>query len=167
MIDDWETYRLEDFIPFTPEIYFRLLERANETFWPLHLATVALSLAALALAFRGRRRAALIALVPVWLSSGVAFHFNLYAEINVAAPWFGWAFVVQAGLLILIAASPGRRPQWPPPGAIGRTPGTALATVGIMAWPLIAKFQGAGWSQSRSSACIPTRRPSPRWELVC
>jgi hypothetical protein len=148
MIDDWRTYRLEDFIPFTSEIYFRLLERANETFWPLHLVTVALGLAALALAFRGKRRIALLALVPIWLNTAIVFHFNLYAEINVAAPWFGWAFLVQAGLLILIAASPGPRPQWLPPGAIRRTSGVALATFGVVAWPMIAMVRGAGWSQS-------------------
>lgn len=45
-MNGWQTYRLEDFIPFTPEVYWRLLERINEAFWPLHVLAVAIGLAA-------------------------------------------------------------------------------------------------------------------------
>lgn len=63
-MNGWQTYRLEDFIPFTPEVYWRLLERINEAFWPLHVLAVAIGLAALLLALRGNRRTA--GLSSVW-----------------------------------------------------------------------------------------------------
>ena len=148
MIDDWQTYRIEDFIPFTPEVYFRLVERVNEAFWPWQLATVALGLAALALALRGNRRAALAVLAPGWVVSAVVFHFDAYAEINVAAPWFGRAFIAQAVLLAVIAALPERRPPRTRPGAIQRSVGAAIAAIGICAWPLAPVLAGHGWTRA-------------------
>jgi len=35
--------RLQDFIPFTAEVYFRLLERVGEAFWQQQLLTLALT----------------------------------------------------------------------------------------------------------------------------
>ena len=148
MSADWQTYRLGDFIPFTPEVYFRLIERVNEAFWPWQLATVALGLAALVLALRGNHRAALIALAPAWVISALAFHFDFYAEINVAAPWFGWAFIAQAALLALVAGWPGARSLQSRPGPIRRTVGTGIAVLGIVAWPLLALVTGHGWGRS-------------------
>ena len=151
MSADWQTYRLGDFIPFTPEVYFRLMERANAAFWPWQLATVALGLAALVLALRGNHRSALIALAPAWVISALAFHFEFYAEINVAAPWFGWAFIAQAALLAIVAGWPGAgRLQSPRsrPGPIRKTVGTGIAALGIVAWPLLALVMGHGWSRS-------------------
>jgi len=148
MINDWQTYRLGDFIPFAPEVYFRLIERVNEAFWPLQLVTLAMGLAALALALRGNGRAALIVLAPGLVVSAFAFHFDYYAEINIAAPWLGRAFIAQAVLLAVIAALPGPRPPQPPPGAIQRIVGTAIAVIGLAAWPLISVLAGHGWNRS-------------------
>lgn len=33
----WLTYSLDDFLLFSPETYFRLLERHNAALWPLHV----------------------------------------------------------------------------------------------------------------------------------
>ena len=148
MSADWQTYRLGDFIPFTPEVYFRLIERANAAFWPWQLATVVLGLAALLLALRGNHRAALIALAPAWVISALAFHFDYYAEINVAATWFGWAFIAQAALLAIVAGWPGAGPPRSRPGPIRKTVGTGIAALGIVAWPLLALVTGHGWSRS-------------------
>ena len=148
MSTNWQTYRLSDFIPFTPEVYFRLIERANAAFWPWQLATVVLGLAALLLALRGNHRSALIALAPAWVISALAFHFDYYAEINVAATWFGWAFIAQAALLAIVAGWPGARSPRSRPGPIRKTVGTGFAALGIVAWPLLALVMGHGWSRS-------------------
>lgn len=152
---EWQTYRLEDFIPFTAEVYFRLTERVNEAFWPLHLLTVALGAAALVFALRGRPRITLILLAPAWLSSGIIFHFNYYAEINVLARYFGWAFLAQAVLLLAIAAF--ARPDRTHNRTAGTSTwiGTAVAIAALLAYPLIAILTGAGPTRAETYGLHP------------
>ena len=113
MIDDWASYALADFVPFTPEVYVRLIERVNADGWPLQLPAVALGLACLVLAWRGRARLALGLLAPAWACSGVVFHLQRYAELNWAATWFGGAFLAQAVLLFGFALVGGGAPSRP------------------------------------------------------
>lgn len=145
---DWQTYRLEDFLPVTPEVYWRLLERINETFWPLHLVAIAIGMAALLMALRNRTRTGLLLLAPAWLSSGIIFHFNYYAELNWAAPWFGWAFIVQAGLLPGAFALSNRPRQLHAPGRVQFMIGAAIGVFGIAGYPLISLLAGNGWHQA-------------------
>ena len=44
MIASLTSYSLQDFIPFTAEVYLRMLERMNENDWPLHVLMYALTL---------------------------------------------------------------------------------------------------------------------------
>ncbi|RFF28215.1 MULTISPECIES: DUF6064 family protein [unclassified Wenzhouxiangella] len=134
---NWQSYRLEDFIPFSPEIYWRLVERINEAFWPLHILTAALGVAALTLALRGNTRVALALLAPAWLSSGIIFHFEYYAELNWAAPWFGWSFIVQAALLTAIAATNATPREPGHSGKVTRLSGAAITIGALLAYPLI------------------------------
>lgn len=145
---DWQSYRLEDFVPFTAEVYLRLIERVNEAFWPLHGATLALGVAILLLSLRGHGRLALALLAPAWLTSAFVFHFDHYAELNWAASWFGRAFVVQALLVLAVAARPAppreeRKSGWP-----GSIVGTALVALGTVGYPAIAPIAGSGWTQA-------------------
>lgn len=151
-MDEWLSYRLGDFIPVTPEVYWRLLERINETFWPLHLLTVAVGMTALLMALRGRARITLLLLAPAWLSSGIIFHFNYYAELNWAAPWFGWVFVVQAGLLLALAAFGAGAQPARPPERVQTLIGSAIGTIGIVVYPLIPIIAGNDWQQAETFA---------------
>ena len=153
-MSDWQSYRLEDFIPFSPEVYFRLVERINEAWWPLQFLVLGLGLAALAAAWRGRVRVALLLLVPAWAASGVVFHLQRYAELNWAADYFGGAFLVQAALLLGLGLF-GRTPERPP----GRSPmawvGAAITLVGLVGYPLITSVGGHGWSGAEVFALHP------------
>lgn len=144
MIADWASYALADFIPFTPDVYVRLLERVNTAWWPLQLPGVALGLAALILAWHGRVRPALLLLVPAWVASGVDFHLQHYAELTWAAPWFGAAFLAHATLLLGLALS-GRLPE---PrsnhGPMARV-GGLIALFGLVGYPALAAVAGSGW----------------------
>ena len=31
---DWLSYKAQDFVPFTHDVYFRVIERTGETLWP-------------------------------------------------------------------------------------------------------------------------------------
>jgi len=154
-MSDWQSYRLEDFIPFTPEIYWRLIERINETFWPLHILTVALGTAALVLALRGNMRTALILLAPAWLSSGIIFHLSYYAELNWAAPWFGRAFIAQAAILLVIAAFIVNRQAGSRTGGLTTRVGTAITALALLAYPLIAIVLGPGPTRAETHGLHP------------
>lgn len=153
-MSDWQSYRLEDFIPFSPEVYFRLVERINEAWWPLQFLALGLGLAALAAAWRGRVRVALVLLAPAWAASGIVFHLQRYAELNWAADYFGGAFLVQSALLLGLGLF-GRAPERPP----GRSPmawvGAAITLFGLVGYPLIASVGGHGWSRSEVFASHP------------
>ena len=154
-MNDWQTYRLEDFVPFTPDIYGRLLERINETFWPLHIVAVAIGLTTLLLALRGHKRMALALLAPAWLTSGIIFHFTYYAELNWAAPWFGWGFVVQAALLLALAWFVGSIKAQGPSEGLSTWIGATVATVSLLGYPLLAATIGPGLSHAETYGLYP------------
>ena len=145
---DWQSYAVEDFIPFTPEVYFRLIERVNESSWPIHVLFVVFALAGMGLLYVGRRRLAGILLGVPWLWPGIVFHMRGYADLNWAATYFGWAFCVQAVLLMLCGIFGGFRVlKWArPQGA--QWLGWLLFAFGLLFYPLIAPSWGGGWSQS-------------------
>lgn len=151
----WQTYRLEDFIPFTPDIYWRLLERINETFWPLHILAVAVGLTALLLALRGNKRMALALLAPAWLTSGIIFHWTYYAELNWAAPWFGWGFIAQAALLLALAFFAGSIKAHEASKGLSTWIGTTVAAVALLGYPLIAATIGPGLSHAETYGLHP------------
>lgn len=137
-------YAIADFVPFTAEVYFRLLERAGENVWPLHAPALLVGLAAIALAWRGRQRAACALLAGPWAWVGIAFLGRQYAELNWAGTWFAAMFVVQAGVLAVLSATgagverAARRPT------MARYAGLALAGFGVAVYPAIAPLAGHG-----------------------
>ncbi len=150
MIDDWTSYRVADFIPFTAEVYFRLLERMGETFWPLHLLTIAMGLLIVLFVLYGRGRLACLLLAGLWAWVGVTFLMQRYAQINWAGEYFAWGFLAQTAVLALVAltgrglATAGRPASLP--GWIGLT----LAFAGVAAYPLIAPLAGFAWLQAET-----------------
>ena len=154
MIADWASYALADFIPFTHEVYIRLIERVNAVWWPLQFLALGLGLTALVAAWHGRARVALALLAPAWVTSGVLFHLQYYAELTWAATWFGAAFLAQAALLLALALF-GRMPE----RRVERTPGAvavaAVALFGLFAWPAMVLVTGHGWSRAEVFALHP------------
>jgi len=141
------SYALADFIPFTAEVYFRLLERLNEALWPLPLATLAAGMGIVMLCHRGRGAIAGLLLAAAWAWVGYRFVLVEYAQLNWAGRYFGWAFQLQALALVAIAwtgrlqrTSTGRPdgPVWP---------GLVIAGFGLL-YPLIAPLTGRAWVQA-------------------
>lgn len=146
-MNGWSNYALQDFIPFTADIYIRLLERMNESFWPLHLLTLALGLAALWLAIKNRRRLACLLIAPVWVFVGFAFFIQRYAELNWAGGYIGYFFIAQAILFILIVAA-GKGLDKVSSKSPAVVIGISLAIVGLIGWPFIALLTGGTWPQA-------------------
>ncbi|WP_253484020.1 DUF6064 family protein [Natronocella acetinitrilica] len=152
---DWLSYRLEDFIPFTAEVYFRLIERINESFWPLQLLMVFLGLVAVLLAWRGWRRFGLALVAGAWLVSGFVFHLQYYAEINVLAGNLAVLFFVQAVLMLTVASFGAGGPSARRSGGLRTVVGVAIAAFGSAAYPLLAPLTGNGWRQAEVFALHP------------
>ncbi|WP_150304188.1 DUF6064 family protein [Pseudomonas saliphila] len=147
-MNDWSSYQLQDFIPFTADVYFRLLERMGETFWPLHLLTLALGAASIVLALKGHTRLACLLPAPLWAFVAVAFFSLRYAELNWAGGYVGYAFFAQAVLLIVLGLTglgldtAPRRTS--PPVIIG----VAIALFGLIIPPLMTLLNGGSWYQA-------------------
>lgn len=156
-MSEWWTYRLSDFLMFSPQTYWRLVERYNREQWPLQLAAVAAGVLLLGLAARPRPwtgRAVAAVLAPAWLWVGWAFHGQRYATINWAANYLAAAFVLQAALLagVALAARAGGpaagRPRL-------RAAGWALAVAGVVLYPLLAPALGRPWAQTEVFGLMP------------
>ncbi len=148
-MNDWASYRLQDFIPFTADVYFRLLERMGETFWPLHIVTVALGVAAIGLALMGRTQLACVLPAPLWAFVGVAFFIQRYAELNWAGRYAGYAFMAHGVLLAVVALKGFGLDKAPRPTSPPVLIGLAIALFGLLGMPLIAPLTGDSWSQAQ------------------
>jgi hypothetical protein len=143
---DLSTYALTDFFPFTPEVYFRLFERLNEAVWPWQFLMVIGGAAAVALVWRGRSKPTALLLAAGWALVGYAFFLDLYAELNWAAEYVGWAFIGQA-LLIAIVGLLGHLDADLDEGLDGPgRVGLGLAGFGVLLSPLIGPLTGRNWA---------------------
>jgi Family of unknown function (DUF6064) len=154
---EWWTYRLSDFLMFSPAIYWRMVERMNRELWPLPLAMVVLGVGLVWLAMSRRPWAGAgvaVVLAAVWLWVGWAFHWQRYASINWAAAYLAAAFVLQ-GVLLLAAAGARAAVRATPPSAVARRIGVALATAGVLVWPLIGLAEGRPVAQAEVFGLMP------------
>ncbi len=138
-------YQLQQFIPFTQDVYLRLLERIGETYWPWHIATLALGIAVLLLALRHKASAGCILLAPLWVVVGVVFFIRHYAELNWASDYIGYAFIAQGALLLSIGLSGKGIDKTVPDKRPAVVIGLILALTGLVGWPFIGLLSGDSW----------------------
>ena len=154
-MSEWWTYRLSDFLMFAPRTYHRLFELHNAEVWPLQIVTIAAGLAALWLAWRGAGgRVVAAVLAAAWLFVAWAYHFERYATINTAAPYYAVGFAVQALLLAWCAV---RRDglRFDLQHAPIRWIGLALFAAGVVFYPLLAPLLGRAWIQAEIFGVAP------------
>lgn len=142
-MSEWWTYRLSDFLMFSPRTYHRLFELANADIWPLQIVAIAAGLAALWLVWRGvHGRVVAAGLAAAWMFVAAAYHLERYATVNTAAPYYAAGFAAQALLLAWCALRrDGLRFDGSPP-APARCIGLALLTTGVVLYPLLAPLLG-------------------------
>lgn len=157
-MSEWWTYRLSDFLMFSPATYSRLVERYNREVWPLHLPTIAAGALLLWWA-AGRRPGAgkwvAAVLAPMWLWVGWGFHWQRYAPINWAAKYFAMGFALQALLLAVAAAVIAKSADARSTGPLLRAGGLALALIGLFVYPFLALPAGRPWSQAEVFGVMP------------
>jgi Family of unknown function (DUF6064) len=140
--------------------------------------TVGLGLALWLALWQGRAwapRAAFGLLGVAWLWVAWGFHWQRFASINSAAPWYAGAFAIE-GLMLLawVVAKPAIATR-------GRGIGLALMLVALLAHPAIGAALGLPWRQAAVFGLAPdptafgtlgvvfsvqtSRRSVPRWLL--
>jgi hypothetical protein len=155
-MSEWWTYRPEDFLLFSPRVYWRMFELHNAALWPLPLLTLAAGLVMILLvAFRPHASGRWIALVlaALWAFVGWSFLWNRYATINWAAAYVAPAFALEALLLVGAGSLLGglifdRR------GPVGWV-GYLLLAFALAGQPLLALLRGNVWASSEIFGIAP------------
>lgn len=156
-MSEWWSYRLSDFLLFSPRTYHRLFELYNAAVWPAQVVAGLLGLLMLLLLRRGGpvagpAVAAILALCWAWVA--IAFQLDRYATINWAAPWLAGGFLAQAALLVWAGAIGGRLSAPPRLDAAGRA-GVGLFLLALLAWPAIGLLLGRSWRQAEIFGVAP------------
>ncbi len=159
---EWSTYTLGDFLMFSPQAYWRLVDRYFLAWWPAQLVGVAGSLAVIALMRRteGRGHAIALALMGcAWLWTTWAFWWQQYAQIFIAAPWFALAAAAQGVLLLVAAWVIGRLRERAAGEPDGANPwrhrvGWVLCAIGA-GYPLAALFAGQPATRAEVAGFMP------------
>ena len=149
---DW-SYRLSDFLLFSPRVYWRMFELHNQALWPLPLATLVLGIAALACAIlrpRQSERSVAILLAMAWAWVGWSFVWERYATINWTAAYAAPLFAIEALLLVIVGLN---RLSFEPRGARGGG-GVVLVTLAL-AHPLLAPLFGRPWQGAEFFGIVP------------
>ena len=155
-MSEWWTYRLSDFLMFSPATYWRMVERYNHEMWPLQLVMVAVGLTLLWMVAARRPWAGKVVpavLTVIWAWVGWSFHWERYAQINWAAEYLAWAFGAQAALFIMLAVA--RKADGTSVVPRANVTGLALAVIGLLLYALIAPAQARPWSQAEVFGLMP------------
>lgn len=155
-MSEWWTYRLEDFLLFSPRTYWRMLELQNAALWPLHVAMVAAGLA-IVLLVRRRPEGANLWVGGVlglsWALVAWSFLLDRYTAINWAIAYVVPAFFLQAVLLLAAAILP-RGLTFDRRDSIGRA-GLLLSLAGLLLYPCLALASGRPWTQAETFGIAP------------
>lgn len=155
-MSEWWTYRIEDFLMFAPATYQRLFALYNAQVWPAQLLALPCGVLVLWLLARRPARWRLVCalLAAGWLWTAWAFHWQRYAGIHSAAPWFAAGFALQA-LLLAWAARPGSdwrlqaQAGWPRAVALG------LLVCAVLLQPVAELLPDRPWQQAALFGLTP------------
>ena len=154
---EWWTYRLSDFLLFSPETYFRLLEQYLHDIWPLRMLWVVAGLGLIVALARRRPvsgRLIMAMTAAAWLWVALAFHLQRYATINWAATWFAGAFVLEAVLLGWTGViRTGLQPDQASRSA--RWLGLGLLGYAVVGQPLIDRLARGSWAGAGGFGLTP------------
>jgi hypothetical protein len=155
-MSEWWSYRPEDFLLFSPRVYWRMFELHNAAFWPVHLATLAAGLAIVLLALRQRRGHGLwvaLTLAALWVFVGWSFLWNRYGAINWAAAYVALAFGLQ--VLLLGISGPVRGGFAFDRRDIAGWLGLLMAAIGLVVYPLLPPLFGRPWTSAEVFGIAP------------
>ena len=146
-METWLTYGLQDFVLFSPEVYFGLFRRANEAAWPFLLLFPVAGVFITRTVYAGRLQhigGALLALA--WVSTIFLFLRPYYLPINWAVTYAFYSFAAQVFFVLIAGIGPDKRQKSPI--------GYGLVTIAII-YPIIALLFGRPLNQTEIFALAP------------
>lgn len=141
---EWWTYSFQDFLLFSPRVYWRMIERHNEAVWPLHIPALLLGVTIAVLVVRPRPWSGLVVstiLALVWIWVAWSFLWNRYSTINWAAAYvFPW-FLVEALLLLWLGGLRGHL-HIAANRTVPSTIGLGVFLYSLVLYPIVAILSG-------------------------
>jgi len=153
-MSEWWTYRLDDFLLFSPRVYWRMFALHNAAFWPLQLVALCAGLVMILLVFmrpKGQGLTAGLIAAASWGMVAWSFMWNRYATINWAAFYLVPAFALQAALLAIAGIRGlgfGRRD-------LAARSGLLLSFGSILGYPLLPPLFGRPWGSAEIFGLAP------------
>ena len=140
------SYRLEDFLLFSPDVYFQSIAYYNQSIWPVPLIWFLLGLAflwSLITIDEKKSKVAGSILALGWLWCGGVYHLQFYQQINWMAFYYGWGFITQSILIFIWLAKNLRQTNAPDLNPIWQQRvGQILTGISIFILPLIGLIDG-------------------------
>lgn len=136
-------------LPFTPQQFFDVFGRYNETVTPLQIGLVLLGLSAygaMVLRRPDSDRVISAILAGLWTWAGVVYHLLYFRTINPAATLFGVLFLAAAALFVW-AGVVRRRLVFDSENGARRIAGHALLVYSLVAYPLVSAMLGRGFPE--------------------
>ena len=155
-MSEWWTYRPEDFLLFSPRVYWRMFELHNAALWPLQLLALAAGIIIILLVARRPRNSArwlALLLAILWIFVGWSFLWSRYVTINWATAYVVPAFAVE-GVLLLVVGPLLDGLAFDRRGLAGWT-GYFILAFALAGQPLLASLQGRGWASSEVFGIAP------------
>lgn len=154
---EWWSYSLRDLLLFSSRTYYRLFELYNLELWPLQLIFLALG-AAVLLLWRRRSEMAARALASIlalcWLWVAWAYHWQRYANINLAAHYYALGFALEALLLLWLGVVRGRL-GIATADAMRQRGGLFLFLFALLCLPLLGPLLGRSFTQAEIFGMAP------------
>ena len=147
-MSDWYTYHLADFVPFTADVYFRLMERTGESIWPMSLMLPVLLILILSCVRMDRKWLVWILLSMPWFLVGWVFFLSNFTEIYWISVYIGSIFVGQAGGLLLFGVYQKYAVTGQDKAIKVSGTGLILILAGALLYPLLPLLAGGSVSQA-------------------
>jgi hypothetical protein len=151
------TYTLQDFLLFSPRVYWRTFELHNQAVWPLQFLALLLGAAILVWVVRPHpwsSRAILAILAAAWMWVAWAFLWSRYSTINWAAAYVAPAFGFQALLLGWFAGVRGHV-HFEVSRSVSGATGFMLLLYALILHPFLAKFAGRPFAAAEVFGIAP------------
>ncbi len=156
-MSEWWTYTLQDFLLFSPRVYWRMFELHNAAVWPLQIPALLLGAAILVWVVRPRpwsSRAISAILAFAWIWVAVAFLWIRYSTINWAVAYVAPAFGLQALLLGWFGGFRDRV-RFEVNGSVSGTAGFMLLLYALVVHPFVATFAGRSFEAAEIFGIAP------------
>lgn len=145
-MSEWWTYRLSDFLMYTPLSFERLLEAYNSWLFPAQAVAFAAGAGLVWVAWCGHERewrAALILLGVSWFWIAWAFFHERLSTIDIAAPYYAYGFALE-GVLLMWTGWKFRQGRYLLDSRSRRFSAIVIL-VAVFGLPLVAPFLGGSW----------------------